>query len=76
MHRLWALHQCEGYCMSLVTDVNARPLQQPRRKVVIRRDDKDFVIALYPDDIVIYRNAGHCVKPAAFYVGKLSVMYR
>ena len=24
---------------------------------MIRRDDKDFVIALYPDDIVIYRNA-------------------
>jgi hypothetical protein len=43
--------------MSLVTDVNPRPRQQPRRKVVIRRDDKDFVIALHPDNIVIYRSA-------------------
>jgi hypothetical protein len=43
--------------MSVVAEVTNRPLRRPRRKVVIRRDGKDFVIALHPDNIVIYRNA-------------------
>ena len=43
--------------MSVVDEVASRPRQRFRRKVVIRRDDKDFVIALHPDNIVIYRSA-------------------
>jgi hypothetical protein len=42
--------------MSLVADVNARPLQQPRRQVAIRRDGEDFVIALQPEDLIVFRN--------------------
>jgi hypothetical protein len=45
-----------GGCMSLVTDVNTRPLQLPRRQVAIRRDGRDVVIALQPEDLIVFRN--------------------
>jgi hypothetical protein len=57
LRRQWALCQSEGeYCMSVVTDETNRPLQQPRRQVVIRRDGDDFVIALQPEDLIVFRN--------------------
>jgi hypothetical protein len=28
----------------------------PRRRVSIRQDDRDFVVAFQPDDIVVFRN--------------------
>jgi hypothetical protein len=30
----------------------------PRKRVSIRRDDKDFVVAFQPEDFVVFRN-GH-----------------
>jgi hypothetical protein len=42
--------------MSEVTDVIDRPLQRPRRQVAIRRDGEDFVIALQPEDFIVFRN--------------------
>jgi hypothetical protein len=42
--------------VSEVTDAAANSLRSPRRKVVIRRDDEDFVIAREEDDLVIFRN--------------------
>ena len=46
-----------GCCMSVGTDMIYRSLQRPRRRVVIWRDDKDFIIACQPADLVIFRNA-------------------
>ena len=33
------------------------PYRSLRRKVVIRRDGEDFVIAFQPEDIVVFRHA-------------------
>jgi hypothetical protein len=43
--------------MSVETDVIAHSLQPPRRKVAIRRDGEDFVIAFQPEDLIVFRNA-------------------
>ena len=43
--------------MSEESDVIARSLHPPRRKVAIRRDGEDFVIALQPEDFIVFRNA-------------------
>ncbi len=32
-------------------------LDRPKRLVTLRRDGEDFVIAFYPEDIVVFRNA-------------------
>ena len=42
--------------MSEVSDVTNRPLQQSRQQVAIRRDGEDFVIALQPEDLIVFRN--------------------
>ena len=43
--------------MSVISDVTAgRPLRPPRRQVVIRRDGEDFVVALQPEDFIVFRN--------------------
>ena len=34
-----------------------KPYRPLRRKVAIRRDGEDFVIAFQPDDIVVFRHA-------------------
>jgi len=39
--------------MSARIEINRRP----RRKVAIRRDSEDFVIAFQPEDIVVFRHA-------------------
>jgi hypothetical protein len=31
-------------------------LDRPRRLVTLRRDGEDFVVAFYPEDIVVFRN--------------------
>jgi hypothetical protein len=45
-----------GVRMSGVTNVIDFPLQQPRPKVAIRRDGEDFVVALQPEDLIVFRN--------------------
>jgi hypothetical protein len=30
---------------------------QPRRQVLIRRDENDFVVVFQPEDLVVFRNA-------------------
>lgn len=42
--------------MSVDTDWLTRPLRPPRRQVAIRRDGADFVIAIQPDDLIVFRN--------------------
>jgi hypothetical protein len=42
--------------MSEETDVINRPLQRPRRTVAMRRDGKDFVVTLQPEDFTVFRN--------------------
>jgi hypothetical protein len=32
-------------------------IDRPKRLVTLQRDDADFVVALYPDDVVVFRHA-------------------
>ena len=50
--------------------MSARPL---RRKVAIRGDGKDFVIAFQPEDTVVFRHAEATARgePVFFFDGKL-----
>jgi hypothetical protein len=41
--------------VSVAFDVVNRP-RQPRRRVVIRRDDTDFVVVFQPENLVAFRN--------------------
>jgi hypothetical protein len=43
--------------MTEENDLIARSLQPSRRKVAIRRDGEDFVIAFQPEDLIVFRNA-------------------
>jgi len=43
--------------MSLVSDNEGASVSpRQRRRVSIRRDDTDFIVAFQPDDIVVFRN--------------------
>jgi hypothetical protein len=50
-----------------------KPYRPLRRKVAIRRDGEDFVIAFQPEDTVVFRHAKplRCEEPVLFFAGKL-----
>ena len=48
-----------------------KPYRPLRRKVAIRRDGEDFVIALQPEDIVVFRHAEATEEPVLLFDGKL-----
>jgi hypothetical protein len=43
--------------MHVVSDVVGKSLSNgPRRRVSIKRDGKDFIVAFQPDDVVVFRH--------------------
>ncbi len=45
-----------------------------RRKVAIRRDGEDFVIAFQPDDVIVFRHAEACALRRACVVFRWEVV--
>jgi hypothetical protein len=48
-------------------------LDKPKRPVSLRRDDTDFVVALQPEDVIVFEIQTHapCAKYATDFVGRL-----
>jgi hypothetical protein len=42
--------------MHMTDEINHSLRMRPRQRVSIRRDDKDFVVAFQPEDLVVFRN--------------------
>jgi hypothetical protein len=58
------------------TQAPGKVLMEYRRQVAMRRDGDDFVVALQPDDVIVFATGMPtlCGKSAARFVGRLSAI--